>query len=99
MLIGAADNAMDGTAAKSTWQIGASKSAMDGTMETYRPAGQKFYVQGIQYMFNSTVENNRTGTAAEKQAAMREAGIEVAQSPADMGDAMMRAINREPVGA
>ncbi len=32
------------------------------------------------------------GTAAEKQAAMREAGIEVAQSPADMGTAMQRAI-------
>lgn len=39
------------------------------------------------------------GTAAEKQAAMQQAGIEVAQSPADMGDAMLRAINREPVGA
>ena len=32
------------------------------------------------------------GTAAEKQAAMKAAGIEVAQSPADMGAAMMRAI-------
>jgi succinyl-CoA synthetase alpha subunit len=32
------------------------------------------------------------GTAAEKQAAMREAGIEVAMSPADMGAAMVRAI-------
>lgn len=32
------------------------------------------------------------GTAAEKQAAMRDAGIEVAMSPADMGAAMVRAI-------
>jgi succinyl-CoA synthetase alpha subunit len=32
------------------------------------------------------------GTAAEKQAAMRDAGIEVALSPADMGQAMVRAI-------
>ncbi len=32
------------------------------------------------------------GTAAEKQAAMRAAGIEVADSPADMGSAMLRAI-------
>ena len=32
------------------------------------------------------------GTAAEKQAAMKEAGIEVAQSPADMGTAMQRAL-------
>jgi succinyl-CoA synthetase alpha subunit len=34
------------------------------------------------------------GTAAEKQAAMREAGIEVALSPADMGQAMLRAIEK-----
>ena len=33
------------------------------------------------------------GTAAEKQAAFRAAGIEVALSPADMGTAMKRAIN------
>lgn len=32
------------------------------------------------------------GTAAEKQAALEAAGIEVAQSPADMGEAMQRAI-------
>ncbi|MBX3418277.1 MAG: succinate--CoA ligase subunit alpha [Pirellulaceae bacterium] len=32
------------------------------------------------------------GTAAEKQAALREAGIEIALSPADMGAAMLRAI-------
>lgn len=32
------------------------------------------------------------GTAAEKQAALEAAGIEVAQSPADMGTAMQRAI-------
>jgi succinyl-CoA synthetase alpha subunit len=34
------------------------------------------------------------GTAAEKIAALEAAGIEVAQSPADMGAAMQRAINR-----
>ncbi|MEZ6095342.1 MAG: succinate--CoA ligase subunit alpha [Pirellulaceae bacterium] len=34
------------------------------------------------------------GTAAEKQAAMRDAGIEVALSPADMGAAMLRAIEK-----
>jgi len=34
------------------------------------------------------------GTAAEKQAAMREAGIEVALSPGDMGKAMAAAITR-----
>ncbi|HEX4142662.1 MAG TPA: succinate--CoA ligase subunit alpha [Pirellulales bacterium] len=34
------------------------------------------------------------GTAAEKIAALRAAGIEVAQSPADMGTAMKRAIDR-----
>ncbi len=34
------------------------------------------------------------GTAAEKQAAMRAAGIEVALSPADMGTAMKRAIEK-----
>jgi succinyl-CoA synthetase alpha subunit len=33
------------------------------------------------------------GTAAEKQAALEAAGIEVAQSPADMGTAMQRAID------
>jgi succinyl-CoA synthetase alpha subunit len=32
------------------------------------------------------------GTAAEKQAALRDAGIEVALSPADMGKAMVQAI-------
>lgn len=34
------------------------------------------------------------GTAAEKVAALESAGIEVAQSPADMGEAMQRAIAR-----
>jgi succinyl-CoA synthetase alpha subunit len=34
------------------------------------------------------------GTAAEKQKALEEAGIEVARSPADMGTAMKRAIER-----
>jgi len=33
------------------------------------------------------------GTAAEKQAAFRAAGIEVALSPADMGSAIKRAID------
>ena len=33
-----------------------------------------------------------TGTAAEKQAALEAAGVEVAQSPADMGTAVQRAI-------
>ena len=35
------------------------------------------------------------GTAAEKQAALTAAGIEVAQSPADMGAAMKRAIEKK----
>ncbi len=35
------------------------------------------------------------GTAAEKIAALEEAGIEVAQSPADMGTAMQRALRRD----
>ncbi len=35
------------------------------------------------------------GTATEKMAAMEAAGIEVAQSPADMGTAVQRAINRK----
>jgi succinyl-CoA synthetase alpha subunit len=35
------------------------------------------------------------GTAAEKIAALRDAGIEVAESPADMGDAVKRAIDRK----
>jgi len=35
------------------------------------------------------------GTAAEKMAALRDAGIEVAASPADMGEAMKRAIARK----
>lgn len=35
------------------------------------------------------------GTAAEKMAALRDAGIEVAESPADMGAAMQRAIARK----
>ena len=35
------------------------------------------------------------GTAAEKMAALRDAGIEVAESPADMGTAMQRAIARK----
>ncbi len=35
------------------------------------------------------------GTAAEKIAALEAAGIEVAESPADMGAAMQRAINRQ----
>ena len=35
------------------------------------------------------------GTAAEKMAALRDAGIEVAESPADMGAAVQRAINRK----
>ena len=34
------------------------------------------------------------GTATEKMAALREAGIEVAESPADMGTAMQRALQR-----
>jgi succinyl-CoA synthetase alpha subunit len=34
------------------------------------------------------------GTADEKIAALREAGIEVADSPADMGAAMQRALRR-----
>ena len=33
------------------------------------------------------------GTAAEKMAALEDAGIEVAQSPADMGAAVKRAID------
>ena len=33
------------------------------------------------------------GTATEKIAALEEAGIVVAESPADMGDAMQRAMN------
>jgi succinyl-CoA synthetase alpha subunit len=33
------------------------------------------------------------GTASEKIAALRKAGIEVAESPADMGDAMKRALD------
>jgi succinyl-CoA synthetase alpha subunit len=35
------------------------------------------------------------GTATEKVAALRDAGIEVADSPADMGQAMQRAIARK----
>ena len=35
------------------------------------------------------------GTAAEKIAALEAAGIEVAESPADMGTAMQRAIARK----
>ena len=35
------------------------------------------------------------GTAAEKMAALRDAGIEVAESPADMGDAVLRAKDRK----
>jgi succinyl-CoA synthetase alpha subunit len=35
------------------------------------------------------------GTAAEKIAALEAAGIEVAESPADMGSAMQRAIARK----
>jgi succinyl-CoA synthetase alpha subunit len=34
------------------------------------------------------------GTATEKVAALKAAGIEVAESPADMGAAMQRAINK-----
>lgn len=34
------------------------------------------------------------GTAAEKMAAMRAAGIEVAETPADMGQALLRAVER-----
>ena len=34
------------------------------------------------------------GTAAEKMAAMRAAGIEVAETPADMGEALLRAVKR-----
>ena len=34
------------------------------------------------------------GTASEKMAALEAAGIEVAQSPADMGAAMVRAISK-----
>jgi succinyl-CoA synthetase alpha subunit len=35
------------------------------------------------------------GTATEKVAALQAAGIEVAESPADMGTAMQRAIARK----
>jgi len=35
------------------------------------------------------------GTAAEKMAALRDAGIEVAESPADMGTAVQRALARK----
>jgi succinyl-CoA synthetase alpha subunit len=34
------------------------------------------------------------GTAAEKIAALKDAGIEVAESPADMGEAVVRAMKR-----
>ena len=34
------------------------------------------------------------GTAQAKQQALREAGIEIAQSPSDMGDAILRAMKR-----
>jgi succinyl-CoA synthetase alpha subunit len=34
------------------------------------------------------------GTAEAKLAALRDAGIEVAESPADMGNAMVRAIEK-----
>jgi succinyl-CoA synthetase alpha subunit len=34
------------------------------------------------------------GTAAEKVAALQDAGIEVADSPADMGAAVARALNK-----
>jgi len=34
------------------------------------------------------------GTAAEKMTAMRAAGIEVAETPADMGQALLRAVER-----
>jgi succinyl-CoA synthetase alpha subunit len=34
------------------------------------------------------------GTAAEKMAAMRAAGIEVSETPADMGQALLRAVER-----
>ena len=37
----------------------------------------------------------RQGTAVEKIAALEAAGIEVAESPADMGTAMQRAIKRK----
>jgi len=37
------------------------------------------------------------GTAADKVAALQSAGIEVAESPADMGAAMQRAMNRKRV--
>ena len=35
-----------------------------------------------------------TSAAAEKVAALQDAGIEVAESPADMGEAVVRAIKR-----
>jgi succinyl-CoA synthetase alpha subunit len=35
------------------------------------------------------------GTAAEKIAALKDAGIEVAESPADMGEAVARAMKRK----
>jgi succinyl-CoA synthetase alpha subunit len=35
------------------------------------------------------------GTAAEKVAALQDAGIEVAESPADMGEAVARAMKRK----
>jgi succinyl-CoA synthetase alpha subunit len=38
------------------------------------------------------------GTAAEKIAALESAGIEVAQSPADMGEAVQRAMTRKSRG-
>ena len=38
------------------------------------------------------VAPGNAGTAAEKKAALEDAGIEVAQTPADMGEAIQRAI-------
>ena len=38
-----------------------------------------------------------SGTAAEKQAALRAAGVEVAESPADMGTALQRALEKAGV--
>ena len=39
------------------------------------------------------------GTAAEKLAALKAAGIEIAESPADMGTAVQRAMQRKKVSS
>jgi len=69
---------------------GTSPSRSPRSSPAARPPGKRMGHAGA-------IISGGKGTAADKVAALQSAGIEVAESPADMGAAMQRAMNRKRV--